>query len=389
MGIVTISTRDDSYLRRDGTIALYCTLYIGRQRVKIPVGVSVLPGEWDMDRQQVKGSSKEVKDKNLIVKNVKARVNDIFVRYRLENRELTKKTFLKEYNEGQTHADFWAFMEFELNRRKGTISDNTYRAQQSTLKKFKKVLPELQFREMNEDTIRELRKLLVKEYKNSQNTITKNLITLKTYVSIAMRKKYIDANPFSVEKIKRFKPNQVWLKETELLKLLDAYRKNAFPPNLHRVLQYFLFGCFTGMRLSDVKNFEMDQVKGDFIILHPIKTKRTSNEMVSIPITKPTRMILNDAARLRLHGKVFEAYADAVTNRWLKKIAEGVGVNKDISFHSARHTFASIFLEKTDDLATLQKLLGHSDIKQTMVYVHMTEKKKVEQMKKCWDGYQT
>lgn len=387
MGIVTISPRDDSYKRKDGKTALYCTLYIDRQRIRVPVKVYVKPEDWDQKKQQVKGNSKEARDANLIVKNVKARINDIFVQYRLEHRELTKSIFIKEYNEGQTYANFWAFMESELNKRKGTIAENTYRAQKSTLEKYKKVMPGLPFREMNEEAIRELRKLLAKEFGNSPNTVAKNMITLKTYVSIAVRRKYIDTNPFAVEKIKRYKPNQVWLTESELVRLLDVYRKKMFPPNLHSVLQYFLFSCFTGMRLSDVKNFGMDQVKGDFIILNPIKTKRTSNEMVSIPITKPIKQIVNDAARLRLHGKVFDCYADAVTNRMLKKIADGIGINKEISFHSARHTFASIFLSKTDDLATLQKLLGHSDIKQTMVYVHTTEGKKVEQMQKCWDEF--
>jgi len=70
----------------------------------------------------------------------------------------------------------------------------------------------------------------------------------------------------------------------------------------------------------------------------------------------------------------------------LKKIADYANINKEISFHSARHTFATFFLEKTDDLATLQRLMGHSSISQTMVYVHLTEKKKVEQMQRCWDG---
>jgi len=140
------------------------------------------------------------------------------------------------------------------------------------------------------------------------------------------------------------------------------------------------------MRMSDIKIFTMEQIKGEFILINPVKTKRTNNEIVAIPITKPIRYILNRVTKYRVHGKIFETYADAVTNRMLKKIASMLDINKEISFHSARHTFATYFLEKTDDLATLQKLLGHSDIKQTMVYVHLTEKKKVVQMNKCWNS---
>ena len=60
----------------------------------------------------------------------------------------------------------------------------------------------------------------------------------------------------------------------------------------------------------------------------------------------------------------------------------------DISFHSARHTFATLFLEKLNDVAVLQQLLGHSNIRQTMEYVHVSEKKKIEQMK-IFDSYFT
>ena len=377
----------DKYVKKDGTCAVYCMFYIARERIVIPTGVSVLAVDWDEGKARVKGSSQTAKDANLIIQNVRARINDIFVRFRLEDRIQTKANFLKEFNDGGSYVDFWDFMESELTKRKGLIAENTHRAQTSTLKKLREIMPDLQFNDLTDETIRDIKKLLAKKYGNSTNTITKNLITLKTYVSIALRRKLIDSNPFDIEKIRRGKSNQVWLSEKELLKLMDAYSKQTFPPNLHTVLQYFLFAAFTGMRLSDVKAFDMDQVKGDFIILNPVKTKRTSNEMVTIPLTKPIKRILKDIAKHRLHGRVFDCFTDQVTNRMLKKIAEGVGINKDISFHSARHTFASIFLDRTDDLASLQKLLGHSSIQQTMIYVHLNERKKVEQMLRCWDEF--
>lgn len=384
MANVKAFIRDD-YIKKNGTCAVYCQIYIGREKVRIPVGINVLPEHWDAHGGKVKGASQLAKDYNLIIQNEKAKISDVFVRFRLDGRNLTAKTFIKAYGDKNIYASFWDFMESELKQRKGLIASNTFRGQASTLKKFKEAMPELPFANFNEDTIRNIRKVLAKRFSNNPNTVAKNLITLKTYVRIAVRKKLIESNPFDIEKIKRVRPTQVWLTESELKKLTEAYHGKLFPDNLNTVLQYFLFACFTGMRLSDVKEFRMEQVKGEFIILNPIKTRRTSNEVITIPVTKPIAGILNDAARYRMIGKVFETYADAVTNRMLKKIADYVGIAKSISFHSARHTFASIFLERTDDLASLQKLLGHSDIKQTMVYVHLTEKKKVEQMRKCWD----
>lgn len=373
------------YKKEDGEYPVYCRLYINRQKVNIPVKIHVNENSWDLENQRVKGISKEAKDANLIISKIKSRINDVFVSFRLNNRTLTRDIFLKEFGSVSTYASFWHFMDDQLQKRKGTIATNTYRAHQSTLKKFREILPNLQFYEFTDETIRDIKKLLGKQYSNNPNTIAKNLITLKTYVGFAMRKKLLDTNPFSVEKIKRVKPTQVWLTEGELAKFIEIYRDRTLQDNYHRVLQYFLFACFTGFRLSDVKSFSMDQVKGDFLMINPIKTKRVNNEIVTIPLTQPIKRILRDVAPFRLEGLVFKCFADPVTNRMLKKIAEKAGVNKDITFHSARHTFATFFLEKTDDLATLQKLLGHSDITQTMVYVHLTEGKKVEQMRRCWN----
>lgn len=385
MGTVKVLPRDDSYTRKDGLTSLYCTLYIERQRIRIPVGVKVKIENWDYENERVRGNSKEARDANLIINHVKSRVNDIFVSYRLNNRKLTKEVFIREYGSNSNYPDFWAFMDEQLRKRRGVISENTYNAHISTLKKFREVMPGLQFYDITDETIRDLKKILKVKYGNNQNTIAKNLTTLKIYIGIAIRKKLMEDNPFRIERIKRTNPNQVWLTENELIKLSELYKSEELPTNMHKVLQYFLFSCFTGLRLSDVKNFRMDQVKGDFIIVNPIKTKLVNNEMVTIPITNPTKQILKEVEH-RTSGNVFECFADQVTNRILKKIAITAGINKDISFHSARHTFATFFLDKTDDLASLQKLLGHSRITQTMVYVHLTESKKVAQMHKCWNN---
>jgi len=198
----------EDYIKKNGTCAVNCYIYIGREKVRIPVGINVKPEHWNKEEEKVKGNSTEAKDYNLIINNVKAKISDIFVKYRLEKKRLTKKILIKEFNDNSSYENFWEFMEFELNRRKGTIADNTYKGQFSTLKKFKEALPGLPLYEMNEDAIIDLKKILQKKYGNSLNTVSKNLITLKTYTSIALRKKLIDRNPFEVEKIKRYKSNQ-------------------------------------------------------------------------------------------------------------------------------------------------------------------------------------
>ena len=79
----------------------------------------------------------------------------------------------------------------------------------------------------------------------------------------------------------------------------------------------------------------------------------------------------------------FRSFTDQTTNRTLKKIMDQCAIEKPITFHSARHTFATLYLEANrGDVATLQQLMGHSSITQTMEYVHITEETKREGIEK-------
>lgn len=90
-----------------------------------------------------------------------------------------------------------------------------------------------------------------------------------------------------------------------------------------------------------------------------------------MPLTKPALRLIKDANPLRSHGVIFSCYCDQVTNRLLKKITDSVSIYKKVTTHSARHTFATLFLSKTKNLAALQKLLGHTNISETMTYAHI------------------
>lgn len=384
MANVTISIREE-YVNKSGKCAVIATFYAQRKPVRIPLDIYVAPSEWDKEKQRVKGSTKEARDTNLIIKKHLEKITEIFVRFRLENRTITKESFLKEYSNPTLYADFWAFMESEIRSRKGIIAESTYRAHLSTLKKLQEIMPNLQPRDINEDTLTDLQKGLKKK-QNNGNTIHKNFVTLKTYVLKAIRKKLMDENPFTVVKFRRHKSERVWLTEEELLHLIDVYNKAWLKPNLHKVLRYFLFSCFTGFRLSDVNAFSMENIIGDFIVLKPVKTKNVNSNIVTIPLTAPVRKLIKEVAPFRVRGSVFETYSDQKTNEYLKDIADLCGIDKPLSFHSARHTFATFFLSKTNDVATLQTLLGHANINETMIYVHISEEKKVAQMHNVFDS---
>lgn len=157
-----------------------------------------------------------------------------------------------------------------------------------------------------------------------------------------------------------------FLTEPELKKIKTYYEKKYFNDMQRKVLRTFLFSCFTGLRYSDVKVLKFDNFIDDFIVLVPQKTSYMDKK-IKIPLCQSAKELVNWDRKTR---KVFDMYCSQHINRELKKICEGVGIKKNITFHAARHTFATMYLRQTKDLAGLQKLLGHANISETMIYAH-------------------
>jgi site-specific recombinase XerD len=105
--------------------------------------------------------------------------------------------------------------------------------------------------------------------------------------------------------------------------------------------------------------------------------------MVSIPLSEKAKSLLPEKS---LPNKpVFKVYTNQVTNRHLKTIAEDAEIEKELTFHCARHTWATITLDLTGDIALVSNVLGHADIKTTQIYAKVLEQKKKEAMDK-WDS---
>ena len=107
--------------------------------------------------------------------------------------------------------------------------------------------------------------------------------------------------------------------------------------------------------------------------MQPYKTRGIS-KIVKIPLSNPALEILNDhIGQHQVKGHIFKPYCDQVTNRILKNLMDLFEIDKNITFHCGRHTFATMYLRKTKDLAGLQKLLGHYSIQDTMKYAHVMD----------------
>jgi integrase len=377
---VTTLLRSD-YKNKDGESQVFLRLYIKGKKIVLPTGVSVNEDLWDDDNKLVRSKHDKAADYNLIIEQARAQVNDILIKYRLSDRELTPHLVRAEFNNPSRYLDFTEWMRKEIKDRKGMISASTSIMHYSILSCLENYQPHVLFSEIDIPWLERFEKHLKLKEKNKVDTISKKMRVLRQYLNRARRNKIIRENPFDGFKIKKGKGRLIYLEEHELMKLVDLYGREMAPRNMKKVLRYFLFACLTGLRISDIKRLKYENIINDIIVIIPQKKINTDHETVTIPLCRSAIKILLEDGLLRIQGKVFETYCDPVTNRYLKDIAKLKEIPKDITFHSARHTFATLFLEKTNDLATLQKLLGHASITQTMIYAHVSEVKKREQIR--------
>lgn len=372
MSKATITFRD-KYENRKGESPLFIVICVKGIKVRLATGVSVKRDQWDPIKQLITGKGKNIEDLNLILSDCLAKVNNILVKYRLQNKILSAEQMRFEYAHYSASIDFNEFMQLEINRRKvnGEIEGSTLRQHEVCLNKLKEFRPKLTFSEIDEDFVHQFKSWLKTKKKNDINTISSNLKNFKTYINRAIKKKIINENPFRFVPLIQSKNDRVFLTDTEIVKLIKLYDKNYLPPSYQKVLRHFLFAVTTGLRISDVKAITMNNIVKDTLVFVPYKTRNKKADVVRIPLQSLSLRMIRDESPHRLKGPVFTMLSEFRTNEYLKEIVKVVKIEKHISFHIARHTFATYFLRKTKNLLALQKLLGHSDLRETMIYSHI------------------
>ena len=368
-----------SYINNKGEGSIYVTFYINRVKLDLPTKVSTTLSSWNVERQTVTVQDKQHKDKNLLINKIKARVNDIMVKYRLRNVTLTKDAFIKEYNRPSDYETFFDYIKDYHKKHSREIEATTLRTHKVVINKLKKYNPYLHFDDITADFVQNYYWFLRKELDNGETTAYKNMSIIKKYVRRAMKSGYILQNPFEDFKIKRQNGSFTYLTEDELQRLVDCYTLHELEENYHNVLRFFLFMCFTSLHIGDAKTLQLEQIGKDSFTYFRIKNRNSKPEPIIVPLSDPAKQIIKEIVSNREKGPIFEnLIADQKINEYLKKIAEICGIKKPISCKSGRHTFATIYLRKTKDLASLKEILGHSELRETLIYAHVLDESKQE-----------
>lgn len=287
--------------------------------------------------------------------------------YWIKNLEYAFASLVDQVKKSVSPISFFDFSDYVIEN--SDRSQSTKENMRGTLKKLKKYRKELYFRDINFAFLRSFEQRL-RDEGLKVNTVGKHMRILRTLVNEAINEGYIlqEAYPFRKFKIKKEKKEHNFLMPADLEKLENLElpdRKN----NSRHILDAFLFCCYCGLRFSDFKQLtykNLVTVDGkEWLVMNSIKT--------GVKLNIPLYLLFNGKALgiMQKYDSIEQLAAlgcNSDTNRTLQKLGRMAHIGKKFTYHTSRHTCATLLVHQGVPITTVQKLLGHTSVKTTEIY---------------------
>jgi len=259
---------------------------------------------------------------------------------------------------------------------------NTSRDHTQAFLQWKYGLADIDIKRLNFEFVTDLEFWLKTQRNCSHNTTMKYISNLKKIVNGCIRKGWLLKDPFLGFKTTKQEVEREALTQQEL----DKIHSKIFPADrLNYVKDIFLFSCYTGLAYADVKKLRRSEIGPGIDGNHWIFTSRQKTETQSrIPLLPPALAIIEkykDYPTCYDSGHVLPVLSNQKMNAYLKEIADVCGISKNLTFHIARHTFATtITLSNGVPIETVSKMLGHLNLKTTQHYAKVLDRKVSDDM---------
>ncbi len=368
-----------SATKKNGENPLILRLILKRKVKDISTNLSCDLNRWNAIKQIIKGNEPEIQTKNLLLKAIINQVEKLYLKYQTTNQIFTLQEFSDKFLNivsGQKNKNLVDLYQIHIDENKHKYSLGTlrkYKGEITKLQQFKKTIP---LNEINYNFLLRYEKYMMEELSNKTNTIAKTMNCLKAVIHTAMKKDILQKTPFTNYKIKTNRGNVIALNKREL-KIIEDYLPKFNYDSLKITATNFLFCCYTGLRFSDLMSLTWQNIDGDFVKI----TMHKSKTPITIPLIKKAKDLLPKNYGLKFQS-VFRVYSNQVTNRYLKDIGMICQINKPLKFHMSRHTFATIGLDIGIPPIVISRLLGHTDLRTTMIYAETLESTKQREMNK-------
>lgn len=357
------------------------------------------PKYWDAKGQCVKKQHPNAELFNATIAKKKANLEQEACLLTLANDSVSISTIRNKIND-RPSFDLFEYADKYIEQLYKDGKHATYKKNKSVIKKLRLYVGKdtLPVKSITLDFVKQYEHFLMNNIGNNRNTTTVNMKALAKMVGDIFRNYDMDetSNPFRKVKFKREQTDRAFLEIEDIKKIQNLkFRLNS---PLYDARELFLFECFTGMRISDILSLKWKNVTDKEITI----SMRKTGKPLSIPLSDVARFILNkkrtiienNGGQITLEKYVFNilkvdietvsaqealnaiSSATAIINRKLKIIAEKACINKKLSTHVARHSFATMLVTGGVNLLTVRDLLGHGDVRVTQIYARVISKKK-------------
>lgn len=377
-----------------GVCPIYTRVTVNTKRFEFSSNKYINPDKWSSEGSKVKGTSEEARTINSHLDYLKNQVleaekklfkKDISVTSENLKNELfglseTKRMLVPIFQDHNNKIRELVGKEYAL----GTLERYTTSLKHTIeFMQWKYKVSDIEITRIDHAFITDYEFWLRSVRNCSNNTAVKYIKNFNKIIKLCLANDWLDKNPFANYKSKVKEVDRVFLTEDEIQQIIN---KDFGTGRLSVVRDIFLFSCFTGLAYIDVKKLTKSHISigidGEkWIFTHRQKTESASK----IPILPVTQMIIDkyeDHPQCLNEDKLLPILSNQKMNAYLKEIADLCKINKELTFHIARHTFATtVTLSNGIPIESVSKMLGHKNLKTTQHYAKVLDRKVSEDMK--------
>lgn len=374
---------------------IYIRVTLNGKRVNISLKKKINISTWDEKLQRANGTDKDSRILNLYLNEVQSKVYRIYEDFKREEIPFTSQMVKAKFlGEDKTRFSFQELVDYHNEKMQHKLHKNTmsqYKTSQRYMAEF--ILKEYKLNDIPLSDLEYsfiigfedfLRSYVPKsgQSKIGNNTAMKHIKRLRRMVTLAYRMKWIDRDPFVNFKMKIEKKERSFLTDSELLSIEDL---SSSIERLMVVKDLFVFSCYTGISYVDIVQLSEDNIVigidgSPWIMAKRVKT----GAPFKIPLLPKAATLIDrykDHYRTNDTSSLLPKLSNQKLNSYLKEIADLCGIKKNLTFHMARHTFATtVTLSNGVPIETVSKLLGHTKLSTTQIYARVVERKVSEDM---------
>lgn len=376
-----------------GLVPIYIRLTVDGERLEFSSKKFIEKSKWSDDLSKMKGSSEEARSINNYLDSIKSQVIDAQMTLTHKKEVLTIDNFRKLLFAESDSQRMLLPIYRDHNNRIEELLGNGYAP--GTLERFKISLKHLEEfltwkYNITDVAIDKIDFAMITDFdfylhsvKNcNNNTAVKYVRNFRKIVKICLNNDWLEKDPFVKYDGKMKEVETEFLTEEEIQSI---YSKNFRTPRLELVRDIFIFCCFTGLAYVDIKGLTNDHIgfgiDGQKWIFKNRQKTDTKSKIPLLPI--PEELIEKYATHPKClnEDRVLPVLSNQKMNSYLKEISDLCGITKEITFHMARHTFAtSVTLSNAVPIESVSKMLGHKNIQTTQHYARVLDKKVSEDM---------